>query len=328
MKKTVLKHVDTLYLYYKCTHSEYREALHNGGFADVPMIGYGQGYDWYDFGIARIGVMDYDKAKIANTYSIVIQYNAVYLMTIILDDLKLFFSSDLTHYIIKRIDYSYTFNTAENHFDYINDLCVSRYFRKQSVIIGSDRKIETLYLGLRRTGKVFRLYNKSKELTDKNNHEKKQILFHHFGTLDNLFVYEIELHRKYLRDRCGVNSLADLDKVALIVYTLFSSLQFCTDNESNRKNLVNKHYDRINFNVPFADNSKTELFEFLPVKKYKKSKDFLISSLDGIIKQYNNKDGHVISPEEILSLLYARNNDTKIVEMEITYDEYRTEDIS
>ena len=322
MKQTVLKHCDTLYLYYKCSHAEYNFALYEGGFSEETFIGYSKGYDWHDVGIARIGIMDYDKAIKSNTYPIVIQYNATYLMTIDLKDLKLFFGQNLEQYIIKRIDYAYTFNIENGGFDYINDLCVSPYFRKQSLIIGSDRKIETLYLGLRRTGKVFRLYNKSKELTDKNNHEKKQILFHHFGTLENLFVYEIELHRKYLRDRCGVNSLADLDKVASIVYTLFSSLQFCDDTEENRKNIINKNYERIIFNKPFVNVDFSDKFEFLPVKKYEKSKDFLITTLHGIINQYNDKKGHIISSEEILALLYEKNSDGTILEMDITYDKY------
>jgi hypothetical protein len=322
MKETVLKHVDTLYLYYKCTVSTYLEALRTGGFDEAQMIGYSKGYDWYDFEIARIGVMDYDKAVSANTYAIVIQYNAVYLMQTNLKDLKLFFDQDLEKYIIKRIDYAYTFNIKKENFDYINDIVVSPYFRKQSVIIGSDRNIETLYLGLRRTGKVFRLYNKSKELNDKNNHEKSQILNHHFGTLDNLFVYEIELHRKYLRDRCGVNSLADLEKVNKIVYTLFTSLKFCKNTEQNRQNMKNKHYDRIDFEMPFCNIMNNDLFDFLPVKKYQKSKDFLISSLRTIIKQYNSKEGHTISNEEVMTALEQLENENRIIELEITYDEY------
>jgi hypothetical protein len=327
MKNQYLSHVDTLYLYYKCSHEVYKHALHFGGFDEAPMIGFSKGYDWYDFDIARIGVMDYDKALASNTYPIVIQYNATYLMTINVEDVHLFFLPEKERYIIKRIDYAYTFNTASIDFDFINDICVSKYFRKSSLILGSDRKVETLYLGLRRTGKVFRLYNKSKELDDKKNHEKQQILYHHFGTLDNLFVYEIELHRKYLRDRCGVNSLAELDKVADIVYTLFTSLQFCKDTKKNRDNIKNKHYDRVTFVTPFVRFMEFDTFEFLPVKQYKKSKDFLVTQIDAIIKQYNDKKGGIITPEELLASLYEKNNDDKIIEMEIVYDNYREKDI-
>jgi len=326
MKNDLMSHVDTLYLYYKCTYDEYIKAL--GVFAGYPIISYAKGYDWYDFGIARVGLMDYNKAKIANTYPIVIQYNAIYLMTIHINDLKLFFSPHLDQYIIKRIDYAYTFNVSMIDFDLIDSIVVSRYFRKSSVIYGSDRKKETLYLGLRRTGKVFRLYNKSKELIDKNNHEKQQILNHHFGTLDNLFVYEIELHRKYLRDRCNIDTLAQIDKLNSVVYTLFSSLQFCEDTEENVINIKNNNYNRIDFRSPFLDIIKTQEFDFVPVKRYEKSKDFLLKSLYDTIKQYNSKDGHKISIEELLSGLASQQDNINILEVDIKYDKYIEEDIS
>lgn len=326
MKNNLLAHIDTLYLYYKCTYEEYNHSLEV--FANYPMISYAKGYDWYDFGIARVGIMDYDKSKISNTYPIVIQYNATYLMTIHINDLRLFFSPDLNKYFIKRIDYAYTFNVSEIEFDLIDSIVVSKFFMKSSVIYGSDRKIETLYLGLRRTGKVFRLYNKSRELKDKNNHEKQQILFHHFGTLDNLFVYEIELHRKYLRDRCGIDTLAQLDKLNSVVYVLFSSLQFCEMNDHNMLNIKNKNYSRIDFVTPFKDIIKTQEFDFIPVVRYEKSKDFLLKSLHSIINQYNQKDGHKIRIEELISGLVSQEDNIKILDLEINYDKYREEDFS
>ncbi len=320
-KKKVLKHIDTLYLYYSCDKFNYLLTLSE--FAEKKIIGYANGYDWYDFGIARLGLMDYDKAKIANTYSIVIQYTAVYLLTIdIRTELQLIFKNDLKMYLIKRIDYSHTFNTSVIDFDFLDYFCVSPYFRKGSTIWGGQRKTETVYLGLRKSGKVFRLYNKTKELKDTKNHEKAQILNSYFGTTENLLVYEIELHRKYLRDRCGISSLNDLDLLDHVVNTLLKSLKFCLSTEKNLKLMKSKNYNKIEFIYPFVKENDFIPFNFTPVKKYNKSKQLMINKINNLIDSYNKLDGDNYDLTSLQLDLLAQMDKKDIISIDIEYDSY------
>ena len=75
------------------------------------------GRSWYQFENYRIGIMSYDKAKKANQFNCVIQYEQAHLWTLdkYLNGLDLPFDVDKKHYHIKRIDVTKIAKHKENY---------------------------------------------------------------------------------------------------------------------------------------------------------------------------------------------------------------------
>jgi hypothetical protein len=294
-KKTL--HIDTLYLSYNCDLSAYKEALEI--IAEKKKLFYRDGRDYYDFGYARVGVLDWEICERSNNYPFRIEYNFEYLyQTDLLSNwqqIKLPFSNNYDMYLVNRLDYNCTIQTM-NH-DILQSIFVSKHFRKGSDYYGSDRVTETVNLGLRKTGKTFRFYNKSKELSDKKNFIKNDMMKQKFGNLDNLYTFEIELHRKYIIQRTSSQGrLSDFDFIIDLAKHLLGSIKYCENTESNLRLIRSKNYDKIDFQ--YLDEYVSNI-EFVEVKKYEKSKLNMLVAVDNILEQFNEYDGEVLTPYEL-----------------------------
>lgn len=319
-------HIDTLYLSLDCELNEYYDILNI--LADTPSLGSSAGKHWYDLGYCRIGHSDWDMCQTSKNYPFTIQYTFEYLyQTSIIDDvtnLKLPFDLDINKYLVKRLDLNVTMIKKDNIMDM---LFISKYFKKGNNYYDGAFNNETINLGLRRTGKTFRIYNKSKELNDKKNFIKCDMIKDKFGTLDNLYSIEVEVHRKYIISRTDSDgSLAEWTDVIDIAKTMLGSVQYCKNTPANKKNILNKHYNRVKFNnmTDYIDN-----INFIDIKKYKKNKINLLDTMMKVLDQYNNYDGEKLSKDELAKLIIdydkiksinERNNNKDILENQIRKD--------
>jgi len=275
--KTEMNYVDTLYLYHNFgDYSEYTSTVSyflEQMCSNADSLGMGGGYSWYKFENYRIGIMEYDQARKSNTYDCVIQYNSLYLMQLdSIHDLHLPFGGSPSDYPVKRIDL-----TKICHDNYLEYEVISNYKTKH-IIEGAKGKVETVYLGKRSSGNVFRYYNKTLELNVKKDYEKIELLSSVFGSIENLYTYELEMGRSFLRNRLDVDTLADYDKIVQAYHKIVGTIKFFVKNDKNIKNFKNNHYDDIcTYQV-----AEFKEYAFKQQRKYKPSFDYLI---DGIKKQ-------------------------------------------
>ena len=289
-------HIDTLYLSYDCDLSAYKNACEI--IAEKTLLYYRDGRQYYDFGYARVGWLDWDIAERSGNYPFVIEYNFNYLYQADLinkwEKIKLPFSLNFNMYLVKRLDYNITFQSDRN---ILNSIFVSPHFRKGSNWWGTNRDTETVNLGLRKTGKTFRIYNKTKELSDKKDFIKADMLRDKFGSLDNLYSLEVELLRKYIISRVDtLGSLSDFEEILDIARTLLSSIKFCESNDKNLALIKSKNYNKVIFET--IDSFVGEI-EFKEVKKYKKSKLNLVLAIDKMLQQYNEYEGEVLTYSDL-----------------------------
>ena len=237
------------------------------------------GRSWYQFPNYRLGIMPYDKAKIANQFNCVIQYEQHHLFTLDknLTGLDLPFDVSREHYHIKRIDIT---KIAKHEEDYtINHGYLSPF---KGHPLRPNRKEETVYLGNRKNGNVFRMYPKTIELIATRNYKKIALLSEYFGDIENLWTYELELHRKYLKGSLGIETLAQLDQIYLANKNIVGKIRFFKDTPANKKLLEQKNQSRIKALV------LTDFEEYKRVEKkvYKPSYSWHINALKKEIKRY------------------------------------------
>lgn len=304
--ETKTLHIDTLYLSYNCDFQAYLNACEI--IADKSLLYYRDGRQFYDFGFARVGWLDWEICQKSKNYPFVVEYNFEYLYqtdlinSIGLKDLLLPFENDFKTYLIKRLDYNYTFKSPYK--DILQSIFISPHFHKINNWSDGNLNIETVNLGKRSTGKTFRIYNKSKELSDKKNHIKNDMMKQKFGDLTNLYSLEVELHRKYIISRTGINGdLNDFDYILDLAKTLLASIRYCKNTPRNIALIRSKHYDRIKFIylLDFIQN-----IEFLKVKKYDKSKDNLLKAIENILLQYNSYEGERLSMDDLADEILLR----------------------
>lgn len=230
------------------------------------------GRSWYQFENYRMGIMSYDKAKIANQFNCVIQYEQHHLWTLDkdLNGLDLPFDVDRKHYHIKRIDIT---KIAKHEPDYtINHGYLSPF---KGHPLRPNRKEETVYLGNRKNGNVFRMYPKTLELLANKNYKKIALLSEYFGDIENLWTYELELQRKYLKGSLGIETLAQLDQVYSANSNIVGKIRFFKDTPKNKKLLEQNHRDRIKALVL----TDFEEYERVEKKRYAPSFDYLIKRI-------------------------------------------------
>lgn len=300
-------HIDTLYLSYNCDFSAYLEALEI--IAEKKHLYYRDGRQFYDFGYARVGWLDWEICQKSKNYPFVIEYNFEYLyqndLINNIDSISLPFHDDLSLdrfqdianiYLIKRLDYNCTFHTM--HKDILQSLFVSKHFKKGHDWWGTDREVETINLGMRRTGKTFRLYNKSKELSDKKNFIKSDMLKQVFGTKKNLYSLEVEVHRKYIISKLKNNgSLLYWHSVVDLCITLLGSVKYCKNTRKNLALIRSKNYDKIDFT--YIHKFIGAIPEYKKAKKYEKSTQNLLIAIEGMLEQFNSYGGLELTPEDL-----------------------------
>jgi len=222
----------------------------------APGLGDSSGYEWYKMPNYRIGFMDYYKAKRTNQPNCVIQYEHAHLFALDqgLTGLDLPFLEDRTKYMIKRIDIT---KTARLSTDYTKDHGYLSPFRDDP--LNPIRHINTVYLGKRSSGSVFRMYSKTIELLEKKDYDKISRYNTEFGTIENLYTFEHELRRGYLKESLGIDTLAELDRVWMASQNIISKIKFFPINDRNIKLIKQNNRKRID-TMTLTPNVDLDLF--------------------------------------------------------------------
>jgi hypothetical protein len=238
-------------------------------------LGFADGRIWYQFPNYRMGLMDYDKSKISNQYTCVIQYEQSHMWSLDknLTSLDLPFIADRKHYHIKRIDITKIAKLSE---DYTENYGYISPYR------GMRNEYGTVYLGHRKNGNVFRIYNKTRELLETGNFKKIELLSSYFGDIENLYTFELELHRKMLVSSLGVDTLADLPSLYSASANIISQIKFYKNNDKNKKLLRENNRSRIFCRVLTDFIS----YERVERKEYKTSFDYAVSQMVKIADTY------------------------------------------
>ena len=251
-------------------------------------LGSAQGREIWKFPNYRLCIMPYDRAKKANQFNCVIQYEQHYLFTLKKDlsDIVLPFSQDFGKYHIKRIDVTKIAKHKENYlygYNYISP------YRSKTIKQDTGK---TIYLGNRKNGNVFRMYEKTKELlTDNELHPynpiKIELFSKYFGNIENLYTYELELTRSYLKDTLGIDTLLDLPKVYLAYSNIVGGIRFYKDSDRNKRLIKNNHRDRVPCKIltDFLDYPRLEK------KRYKTSFNYMIDKFVSMSDIYIEKMG-------------------------------------
>ncbi len=254
-------------------------------FPNAVFLGISKGRNWYQFPNYKLGIMDYDTAKNAKQFNCVIQYFQHHLFTLDknLNGLDLPFDVPLKHYHIKRIDIT---KIAKHDEDYLTNYGFISPYRRE------DRVNGTVYLGHRDNGNVFRMYNKTIELrsdTKKHpiNYKKIDLLSAYFGDIENLWTYELELSRSFLKSSLGIETLAQLPLIYEANQNIVSKIRFYKNSDRNKKLIRDSHRHRIPCRVltDFVE------FERIQKKKYVTSEEYAIDRSIKVFDTYLDSMG-------------------------------------
>jgi hypothetical protein len=122
------------------------------------------------------------------------------------------------------------------------------------------------------------MYNKTIELKvdtkDKPMDYHKIAMFSdYFGDIENLYTFELELHRRYMKPTFGIDTLADLERVYKAYYEIVGKIKIYKDTDQNKKHIELKNHERID-SLCFTEYKE---FKRLVKKRYKPSKDYLVN---------------------------------------------------
>jgi len=290
-------YIDTLYLYtnleqhYTQKDDDYgenykwylvRKAYYEKYEDELVKIADAEGYEWWSMKNYRIGFMDYDKAKALNRPNCIIQYehSHLFILDMQLTELDLPFLQDRNLYKFKRIDIT---KTAQLDKDYTKlHGYMSPYRGDPLHPIRYGETSQTVYLGSRKNGNVFRMYNKTIELIQSNKYDKIKAYEDYFGTIENLYTFEHELHRKYLTKELNIDTLIDLPQVWQASQNTVSKIRIFKMNDKNIKLIKQKNSSRVNAFVlsPFVEYIR-------PVKKkYERSIPAMVKRIEKEIQAY------------------------------------------
>ena len=274
----------------------YDTLLHSAKF-----LGNKKARDWYELENYRLGIMSFDTAKKSNQFNVEIQYKQSHMFSLgeKLKGLELPFGDELSKYHIRRIDISQIVKTENDYLTnkkYISSYRVEDRITKNGIV-------ETIYLGHRKNGNVFRMYNKSIELlTDTKDHpidyKKIELFSRYFGDVKDLYTFELELHRKYLKANYGIDTLFDLEKVYKVYHEVVGKIGIYDDNDANKALVNNNHRDRLEL-VYFTEYRE---YKRLDKKRYKPSKYYAIDRAVQAISSYERSMGNLTDAEKILMI--------------------------
>ena len=264
-------------------------------------IGEAKGRMWYRTENYRIGIMDYDLAKRANQFNVEIQYEQSHMFSLEpnLKGLDLPFDGELNQYHIKRVDISQIVKTKE---DYLTNRKYISPYRVEDRIT-KNGKVETVYLGHRKNGNVFRMYNKTIELMIDNkdhpiDYKKIELFSKYFGDIEDLYTFELELHRKYIKKSFNIDTLEDIEKLYKVYSEIVGKIGIYEDNDKNRKLAKQNNRDRINC-LYFTEYKE---FKRTTQKRYKPSKYYAIDKAVNAVESYSKSIGSLSEAEKILML--------------------------
>ena len=266
-------------------------------------LGRSKGRDWYKLPNYRIGIMDYDKAKRSNQFNVQIQYLQSHMFTLdpSLKGLDLPFDGTFSDYHISRIDVAQIVKTPQ---DYLSNHNFISPYREKDSLVKCDRT-ETVYLGHRKSGNVFRMYNKSIELKKDTkdhpiNYEKIELFGQYFGDIEDLYTFELELHRKYLNPNFGIDTLDDLPRVYKAYHEIAGKIKIYEDNDKNKNHVKNKHHDRIEDYFKLVEYKE---FKRVSKKKYKPSENYLVKKCIEMFSKFSKSLKKPLEEHEKLILL-------------------------
>lgn len=244
------------------------------------------GYEWWRMPNYRIGIMDYDKAKKLNRPNCIIQYEHSHLFNqdMQLSELELPFLQDRKLYKFKRVDIT---KTAILNTDYtVNHGYLSPWRGDPLNPVRVGETSLTVYLGSRKNGNVFRMYNKTIELIVSDNLDKMKAYEEYFGTIENLYTFEHELHRKYLKQELGIDTLDELSRVLQASQNIVSQIRIFKMNDKNMKLIRQKHSSRVKAVVisPYVEYERPEK------KRYKRSYNAMVNRIKKIIRNYQESE--------------------------------------
>jgi len=243
--------------------------------------------------------MEQDKATIANQFNVEIQYTQSHMFGLDegLKGLDLPFGGIFENYHIKRVDVSQIVKTP---YDYLTNHDFISPYRTKARFDKND-KTETVYLGNRKNGNVYRMYNKTIELqTDTKDHpinyKKIELFSQYFGDIEDLYTFELELHRRYLKPTFGIDTLSDLPKLYKAYKEIVGKIRIYKDTDENKQLIKNKNYDRMKELLCFVE---YEAFERLPSKKYKPSERYAIDKAVSTIESYERQMGNLSEAQKL-----------------------------
>lgn len=312
-------YIDTLYL--SKNVGDYSDYLNTVSYlidlvdeSNATFLATAGGRTWYQFRDFKVGIMDYEQSKKSNNFQFMVQYKSIYLMNLGYYDST--YSSIVVpfgqpnEWDINRIDL-----TEINNLNLLDRIPLSSYRKKTYFKNGME--VETLYLGNRKNGNVFRGYNKSLEMKKKQSFDKMEFLSQIFDKEDILYTYELELHRSWLREKAQITSFKDLSKIFTIWNKIVGSIKWVEDTELNHRLISTRKRERINDDeiIVLADYQE---FDYKEIKRNSTpSKYFLFDAMDRMLKGYNSnleKSGH--NTVSIIELLegYIEYKHGKIIE--------------
>ena len=238
------------------------------------------GYYWYKMPNYRIGIMGYERAKRSNQFNCIIQYEQSYMFTLDkeLNNIELPLGGTRKDYHIKRIDITKIFKSEIDYTIGYN------YISPYRNIGGYNRSDNTVYLGNRKNGNVFRMYPKTIELKETENYKKIELLSSYFGDIEELYTFELELHRKYLKGTLAIETLADLEKVYKAYNNIVGSIRIYEDNDHNKSLLKRNKRERIKA----VRITEFEKYERVKKKRYRTSKKYAIDKILNTYTKYSD----------------------------------------
>jgi hypothetical protein len=285
-------YIDTLYL--SCNiqdfgdtvknHSTYnyylmKEYLEKHYLEGSEYLGSSAGREWYKTDNFTLGLMEHDTAKKANQPNCIIQYDHSHIFPLDqnLTGIELPFTDDRSKYMIKRIDITKTLRIDTDYT--VNHGYISPF---KTDPLNHTRYENTVYLGSRKNGNVFRMYPKTKELMETKNYDKIALYSQYFGSIENLYTFEHELHRSYLKETLGIDTLAELGRVWEASQNIVSKIRIFEYNDKNKKLLRQNNRQRIKAMVlnDYVEYDRPEK------KKYKRSYSAMIRRIKSEIDAY------------------------------------------
>jgi hypothetical protein len=241
-------------------------------------LGDGNGRSWYEFDNYKLGIMEYDKANKANQFNVEIQYfqHHMFRLDSNLKGLELPFDGTHDQYHFKRIDICKMFKSP---IDYTTG---HNYLSSYRNVNGHNRKENTVYLGNRRNGNVFRMYPKTIELKETENYKKMELLSSYFGDVEDLYTFELELHRSQLKGTLDIDTLDDLEKVYQAYKNIVGKIRIYKDTDHNKKLLKQGNRSRIK-GLMITDYVE---YDRILKKRYKPSKDYAMSRQEKTFNRY------------------------------------------
>ena len=300
-------------------YTKMMEYIYDTMLCNAECIGESNGRVWYRFDNYRLGIMDFSKAKKANQFNVEIQYEQSHMFSLepMLKGLELPFDGALEQYSIKRIDVTQIAKTPNDYLT--NHSFISPY--RTEARIQKNGKTETMYLGNRKSGNVFRMYNKTKELKTDNkehpvNYKKIEMFSKYFGDIENLYTFELELHRKYLKPTFGIDTLKDLEKVYKAYHEIVGKIGIYEDTDQNREHVKNNNRNRINGLLRFTEYKE---FNRLGRKKYKPSESYMIDKAVTAFNRYEDslkeplkEHQKLVIADKILSAMFKEHDEVII----------------